>query len=98
MHCVIYEFTVEKDQQDKFKELWHQLTLRIRDESGSLGSRLHKVIEDEITWVAYAQWPSQLIYDSTPEDVSYSDLQAEFIATCSGIKILYQLECVDNLF
>lgn len=98
MFCVIYEFTVNISQQERFKDLWHQLTLRIRSESNSSGSRLHKVIDDDITWVAYAQWPSRSDYENTPEKVSYQDLQEHFVETCAGIKILYQLECIDNLF
>lgn len=98
MFCVIYEFIVEKSQQDRFKELWHQLSLRIRSESESLGSRLHKVIDDEETWIAYAQWPARSVYENTPENVSYSDVQELFVETCKGIKILYQMDCVDNLF
>lgn len=97
MFSVVYEFTVEKQQQDKFKQLWHELTLRIRDESSSLGASLHKVSDDDTTWVAYAQWQSKLIYDNTPDKVTYDELRQMFIATCSSIKIVYQLECVDNL-
>jgi quinol monooxygenase YgiN len=97
MFCVLYEFTVDQSQQSQFKNLWHQLTIRIRDESGSMGSRLHKVIDDDITWIAYAVWPSKNIYDQTPEKVSYDDIRQLFLQTCSQIKILSQMECVDNL-
>lgn len=97
MFCVIYEFIVDQKHEQAFKNLWHQLTLCIQQESGSLGSRLHKVVDAENIWVAYAQWPSKTIYDETPEHVSYNDIRQQFIATISGIKILYQMDSVDDL-
>lgn len=97
MYCVIYEFTVEPHNEKRFKHLWHELTLRINAECGTLGSRLHKVIETENLWVAYAQWSSKEVYDNTPEKVSYEDIRQHFLESISGITIAYQMECVDDL-
>jgi quinol monooxygenase YgiN len=98
MYCVIYEFTVDQHNENQFKKLWHELTLCIKAESKSLGSRLHKSIESENTWIAYAQWPSKQTYDNTPEEVTYEAIRQQFLATISGIKIVYEMECVDDLF
>jgi quinol monooxygenase YgiN len=98
IYCVVYEFFVEQQHEEEFKKLWHELTVRILKESGSMGSRLHKVSEPENTWVAYAQWPSKQVYENTPEKVSYEDIRERFLNTCAGIRIAYQMECIDNLF
>lgn len=98
MYCVVYEFTVDKKNEEKFKKLWHELTLKIIEECHSAGSRLHCVDNNENTWVAYAQWPSKEIYDNTPTKVSYEKIRQEFLSTCNSVGVIYQMECVDNLF
>lgn len=45
--------------ENEFKEIWHKLTLIIKEARGGLGSRLHKDKTKENLWVAYAQWPSE---------------------------------------
>lgn len=57
VHVVIYKFVVKAKMKDVFIESWAQLTESIRQERGSLGSRLHRGDGDE--WFAYAQWPSR---------------------------------------
>ena len=98
MFCVIYDFTVEVSQQDKFKQLWHQLTLRIRSESESLGSRLHKVIDDEVTWIAYAQWPDREHWESHAETLGVELIRKEQ-AECieSGPTVVFALTVTDDL-
>lgn len=97
MFCILYEFTVDTHQEDNFKSLWHQLTLKIKEDKSSLGARLHKVLEVENTWLAYAQWVSEEEYNNSPTDKYFEMLREKFLETCRGIKILYQLECVDDL-
>ncbi len=98
MFCVVYEFTVDTHQEKKFQELWHQLTLEIKTDIGALGSRLHKVLEVENTWVAYGQWISEQAYEKAPNDKHFNQIREKFLETCRGIKILYQMQMTDDLF
>lgn len=97
MFCVMYEFTVDPNRENEFKNLWHELTLKIKDYKNSRGSRLHKVTEVEHTWVAYAQWLSEEDYEKSPTDLSFDRLREKFLATCKEIKILGHMEVVDDL-
>jgi quinol monooxygenase YgiN len=97
MFCVMYEFTVDQDQEENFKHLWHELTLKIKEDNSSLGSRLHKLTDVENTWLAYASWSSEKDYEKSPDDDRFNRLREEFLETCRGIKILYQMEVVDDL-
>jgi quinol monooxygenase YgiN len=97
MYCLAYEFFVDKYQEHEFKRLWHQLTLMIKEDNGSLGARLHKVIDVENTWVAYAQWESEKVYEHSLTDAGFEKLREQFLHTCKGIKILYQLEVIDDM-
>ncbi len=97
MYCVVYEFIVDEEQEEEFKSLWNQLTLCIRNESGSLGSRLHKALELENTWVAYAQWPSHEIYSDSRQHITYEEVRQQFLQTCKGIRIVYQMDLEDDL-
>ena len=36
-----------------------RVTLDIRNNSGGLGSRLHKNVNNKYCWIGYAQWPNK---------------------------------------
>jgi len=55
-HCVIYRFRVKPDREDDFVRAWSEVTIKLRDHRGGLGSRLHRGPDG--IWYAYAQWPS----------------------------------------
>jgi quinol monooxygenase YgiN len=65
---VIYEFEIKPEHENAFKTIWHKLTLAIRKDFGSLGSRLHKATNKEHTWVAYAQWPTEDIWHKANQE------------------------------
>lgn len=52
---VLYRWKIKPGLEDQFAESWSRVTQFLL-ESGSLGSRLHKGVED--TWYGHAQWPN----------------------------------------
>ena len=55
-HCVVYRFRVKEGREDEFVRAWTDVTIKLRDQRGGLGSRLHRGPDG--IWYAYAQWPS----------------------------------------
>jgi hypothetical protein len=99
MFCVIYEFEVNPIYEKEFKEIWHELTLMIKESRGGLGSRLHKDTMKMNIWVGYAQWPSEDVWNSpdpaTEEKIS--QLRDRLRETCIDIRPVYQLDVIDDL-
>lgn len=54
--AVIYRWTVAEEHQAEFRELWHAVTLELR-ELGGLGSCLSRNSSGD--FVAFARWPSE---------------------------------------
>jgi quinol monooxygenase YgiN len=52
---MLYRWRLHAGSEDQFVQAWSSITRQLRDERGSLGSRLHKG-EDGL-WYGYAQWP-----------------------------------------
>jgi heme-degrading monooxygenase HmoA len=57
MIYVIYEFKCTPENQESFIRLWREATQVIRNNHGSLGSRLHHA--GDSTYIAYAAWPDE---------------------------------------
>lgn len=57
MFVVVYRWRVKAGSEGAFRAAWARLTDAIRENHGSLGSRLHVAMDG--TFVAYAQWPSR---------------------------------------
>jgi hypothetical protein len=100
MFCVIYEFNTFAEKEEVFKQLWHDITSQVRQHDGGLGSRLHKVVGKEDTWIAYAQWPSRELW-LKQGPLTLSTQRAELVNKmrdiCSSIKTLLELEVIDDL-
>lgn len=99
MFSVVYEFKVSQQNEEEFKKIWHQLTLIIKETRGGLGSRLHKDINREGVWIAYAQWADKETWGNNspfthPHHIA---LQTSLISICDGIGIVYELEVADDL-
>lgn len=99
MFYIIYEFTVDAAAQDEFEKLWHSLTIAIRDNSGGLGSRLHKALNKPNCWVAYAQWPDKETWENAAplNLMSQASVGKRMREICSDIKVVYQLETTNDL-
>lgn len=55
MFNVVYRWRVHPGKEAAFEQAWRELTVRIRDERGGLGSRLHRCGDG--SYLGYAQWP-----------------------------------------
>ncbi len=53
---VLYRWVLHPGNEDQFIEAWSRVTSLLREERGSLGSRLHRGPDG--IWYGYAQWPS----------------------------------------
>ena len=64
MLIALYEMTAKSGREEDFEQAWAELTDAIYQVRGSLGSRLHRT-ETPGLYIAYAQWPSRAVYEST---------------------------------
>lgn len=65
MHAIYFRWKVAAGREPDFEHAWLELTERIRDEQGGLGSRLHRCADGH--YFPYAQWPSELAWATQPE-------------------------------
>ena len=56
--AMIYHWKVRPGDEAKFRRAWVRGTELVRDAAGSGGSRLHRDLNNEGWYVAYARWPS----------------------------------------
>ncbi len=52
---VLYRWRLRAGSEEQFVADWSTVTRILRDERGSMGSRLHRA--DDGLWYAYARWP-----------------------------------------
>jgi uncharacterized protein YjaG (DUF416 family) len=99
MFCVMYEFEVMAEYENEFRNIWRQITLDVKENSISQGSRLHQDIDNPNRYLAYAQWPTQSAWEEfAPLNADiHAELTDRMREICSNISILYKLEVVDNL-
>jgi Antibiotic biosynthesis monooxygenase len=53
---VLYRWRLREGMEKEFVEAWSRISFLLRNERGSLGSRLHR--GNDGIWYSYAQWPS----------------------------------------
>jgi hypothetical protein len=53
---VLYRWVLRPGMEQQFIDAWSRVTLALRQERGSLGSRLHRGPDG--LWYGYAQWPN----------------------------------------
>lgn len=70
--CVVYRWKVAAGREQDFCDAWEIVTREILKHEGGLGSRLHRTADG--TWVAYAQWPNQQMWEQA--EVTTPDGQA----------------------
>jgi heme-degrading monooxygenase HmoA len=54
--AVLYRWKLYPGREASFVEAWSRISELLRNERGSLGSRLHRGADG--IWYSYAQWPS----------------------------------------
>ena len=62
MFIALYRWKLKPGKEDQFRKAWSEVTVAIRENCGSLGSRLHR--SEDGTWVAYAQWPTKELWQA----------------------------------
>ena len=62
MFIAFYRWRLKAGKEEQFRSAWAKVTLAIRANCGSLGSRLHQV--EDGTWAAYAKWPSKELWET----------------------------------
>lgn len=100
MLVVLYEFVVKEGSEEIFQENWAIVTDAIRRTCNSLGSRLHKSDTKPNSFIAYAQWPSDEVYDRglqthlfTEEELKARDLMK---SACESISTLHRMKVTDD--
>lgn len=99
MFCVLYEFTVKESQNQVFEAAWAEFTDAIFRARGSLGSRLHTTTSSQV-YIAYAQWPSEEIFDDSPGDSVFTPDEIAARQRMRGslieVKVLQRLHVLDD--
>ncbi len=65
MFNVVYRWRVHPGKDAAFEQAWRELTVRIREERGGLGSRLHRCGDG--SYLGYAQWPDRETWAASQE-------------------------------
>ena len=87
---------MKSGQESEFCEVWHALTIMIREHQGSLGSRLH--VAGPNKFIAYAQWPSRTAWKAPSRMPPMGkDLSLRLKECCESIEVLHELDVVDDL-
>jgi heme-degrading monooxygenase HmoA len=97
MFSVIYSFDVKTDSVETFIAAWKKMTVLLYTREGSLGSRLHKVSDNQ--YIAYAQWPDRETWakEKTNLPKSANEYQRIMSECCNSIKTEYAMELVEDL-
>lgn len=99
MFCVIYKFHVRPEMETEFQTGWRQVTEALREESGALGSRLHR--DEHGQWIAYAQWPDEQTWSdsatSSAEAERGRQLMRSSFVEGKSVETLYKLTVLDDL-
>ncbi|MDA0912201.1 MAG: hypothetical protein O2818_00860 [Bacteroidetes bacterium] len=91
-YAVLYVFKVKPGRQEDFEEAWEAVTLAIRDQNQSGGSRLYKS-SDETYW-AHALWPSAQTLKNAQLDVHALNAREVMVDACESIQSLGEGELV----
>ena len=97
MLTIIYAFKVKEGKQMQFEAAWTALTTYILKNCKSLGSRLHR--ESSLQYIAYAQWPSQIIFEQAQKHSSaeMKTLKLKLQNTCIEVQKLHSLNTITDL-
>lgn len=99
MFYAIYEFEVSEKNTQEFIKIWRQLTLEIKNNSGGLGSRLHKNLNKPNCWIAYAKWPNKQTWENRSLSVNptQKELRKKMSTLYNSMTTVFQLEETENL-
>ena len=97
MFIAIYSFKVRPGAEKAFERSWRDLTKRIYEYEGSLGSRLHT--SEPGTYIAYAQWPDRKTWEHAGKKLpeSAKTVSQQMKDSCEKIETIFQLDVIDDL-
>lgn len=72
MLVLLYQFKAKEGRENDLKSNWAIVTDAIKRTRNSLGSRLHTT-EDPSVFIAYAQWPSEEVFNSDTGNESFTE-------------------------
>ena len=87
-HAVLYVFEVLPEQVSEFESAWEMVTIAIKEQCGSGGSRLYKSLNG--TYWAHALWPTRDSMQSASLE-GVGGLMASrqrMIESCSNIQVM----------
>ena len=96
MFAVVYSFKVKPTKTREFELAWRNLTELIYKHEGSLGSRLHKIDDNE--YIAYANWPNGERWENSGNNLpSEADGHRQLMrAACESIRTVYEMDTIDD--
>lgn len=74
MIVLMYRWKIKPGKEKQFEENWSIVTVAIRNQCGSYGSRLH--IAENGEYVGYAQWPDSATRDQCELNLSSVNARA----------------------
>ena len=97
-HAVLYVFEVLPDQSDEFESAWAAVTVAIKEQCGSGGSRLYK--SDNGTYWAHALWPSKEAMQSASLEGAEELLanRQRMVEACSNIEAIGEGNVVSDFW
>ena len=97
-HAVLYVFEVLPDQASEFESAWEAVTVAIKEQCGSGGSRLYK--SDSWTYWAHALWPSREAMQSASLEGAEQLLanRQRMVEACSNIEAIGEGDLVADFW
>ena len=97
MFTVIYSFKVKPNRDNEFIDSWNSLTSLIYKHEGSLGSRLHRIKENN--FIAYAQWPDKETWKNSGNNLPdiAEEVRKAMKESCISIDTIYKMNVVSDL-
>ena len=87
MLAIIYQWRVSPELEGDFISAWTRMTEIIFEQSGSLGSRLHRA--EDGRFIAYAQWPTLEAWNASRTVPDSSEMaQLRYVMMQSAERIL----------
>ena len=95
MFVALYEMVAKPGRETEFETAWAAVTEAILRVRGSWGSRLHTT-KSPRTYIAYAQWPSEDVFDRAPAESSFTKEESQAFVrmkdAAESIRLLHRLD------
>lgn len=101
MYCIVYRFTLSDPKlgnQQRFVQVWSDITDYLKRECGALGSRLHAAGDG--SFFAYAQWPSVEVFEASSDHdpkLEFVELRLDWADLCEPSEIVFAGEVTADL-